>query len=220
MCGYKQFNMAKRYSEKQREKHRIRKKARAERYKTKGIKWFINKVVKKQPPKAFLYDLTNFRTKKSIIDITCTVCNNIHKIPAERHANGSGCPYCNASFGEQFIMSWLNEFNIAYVSQKTFDDCVGDSNRLRFDFYLKTYNVLIEYNGAQHYKPVSFGGDDILAETNFEQTKRYDSIKIEYARKKNIPLITIPYWEKDKIKDILKSVLKMEHEKFLSVQST
>ena len=38
-----------------------------------------------------------------------------------------------------------------------FNDCKR-KNKLRFDFYLPKYNVLIEYDGMQHFKPIIFFG--------------------------------------------------------------
>ena len=48
---------------------------------------------------------------------------------------------------------------------------------------------LIEYDGAQHIKPVSiFGGQEY-----FNQLQHHDSLKNQYALSHNIPLVRIPY---------------------------
>lgn len=119
---------------------------------------------------------------------------------------GKGCPRCNtptSSKGEKIISDFLNKYNILYEPQKTFDGC-KDKVALRFDFYLSEYNILIEYNGIQHYKPIDyFGGED-----SFECGVYHDKIKADYCAKNNITLITIPYYadiheELDKLYELI-----------------
>lgn len=102
---------------------------------------------------------------------------------------GCGCPKCKESHGERNIGKWLDRYDILYQRQKTFDDC-KNKRLLPFDFYLPDYNVLIEYNGKQHYEPVAyFGGIK-----NFEGIVERDKIKEEYCKQNNIPLFKIPYF--------------------------
>lgn len=66
---------------------------------------------------------------------------------------------------------------------------------------MSKYNICIEFNGAQHYKPVSvFGGEKAF---NLQQIN--DKIKEKYCIKNNIELIVIKYNEN--IQDRLKSLL-------------
>lgn len=103
--------------------------------------------------------------------------------------NSCGCLYKNSGY-ERILASYLKKHNVEFASQKSFSDCASDNNRpLFFDFYIKTNskNVLIELNGVQHYKSIDyFGGDE-----DFIKRKRRDFLKMEYANKKNIPLIII-----------------------------
>lgn len=116
---------------------------------------------------------------------------------------GSGCPLCsNISNGEKRIKSILNEMKIYYDSQKTFDDCRYEQ-RLRFDFYIPKYKLLIEYDGIQHFKSINFfGGINALNEYN-----KKDIIKNEYAAKNNIPLLRIPYTKFNSIESEIKDFL-------------
>lgn len=103
---------------------------------------------------------------------------------------GHGCPKCNASMGEKIVADWLEENGISYKSQKTFDDC-KNIKLLPFDFYLPDYNVLIEYNGVQHYEPVDYFG----GEKKFKSIIMRDKIKENYCKANNIKLFKIPYFE-------------------------
>lgn len=102
---------------------------------------------------------------------------------------GHGCPKCKTSKGEKIISNWLDNHNILYESQKTFDGCINKQH-LPFDFYLSEYNICIEYNGKQHYEPIDyFGGKEKL-----ESQILRDNIKKWYCKENNIYLLEIPYF--------------------------
>lgn len=117
----------------------------------------------------------------------------------------SPCTYCNSGnncyWGEILTMEYLKSNDIDYYTQYRFDDCIY-KQYLYFDFYLPDKNVCIEYNGQQHYKPVSwFGGED-----KFELQQIRDNIKRQYCKDNGIKLIEIPYTynTKEKIEAYLK----------------
>lgn len=63
-----------------------------------------------------------------------------------------------------------------------------DGHSLRVDFYLPLYDLYVEYNGIQHYKPVEhFGGEKQL-----EKQQYYDSLK---KKKLGNKLVIIRYDE-------------------------
>lgn len=108
---------------------------------------------------------------------------------------GYGCPKCNSSKGEKSICQWLDDNQIKYISQKKFDDC-KDIRALPFDFYLPDYNLCIEYDGEQHFKPVNFGGiSDEEASQNYKTTLRHDHIKNEFCQNNDISLLRISFYE-------------------------
>jgi hypothetical protein len=73
-------------------------------------------------------------------------------------------------------------------------------NKRPFDFYIESMNLLIEFDGIQHFMPISrFGG-----ETEFEKIKIKDKIKTEYCMKNNIRLVRISYM--DDIQMVLDSI--------------
>lgn len=109
--------------------------------------------------------------------------------------SGTGCPQCTRSKGEKNIRNWLDNNNIAYEVQKRFNDC-KDNRSLSFDFYLPNYNLCIEYDGEQHYRPVNFGGvTDEKANLNFDITVKHDNIKNNYCKNNGISLLRIPYFK-------------------------
>lgn len=127
------------------------------------------------------------------VECTCKLCGNIwNTTTATSLLSGSGCPKCTLSYGEKVISKWLKNNGIDYKSQKTFPDMKGAGGGfMKLDFYLPSYNIAIEYQGAQHYKPVdAFGGLEQL-----ERQKKNDQLKRDYCKEHNIQLIEIPYWE-------------------------
>lgn len=108
---------------------------------------------------------------------------------------GTGCPKCNQSHGEREISLWLTHHDIDFIPQYRFDDCV-DKKQLPFDFYLSQYNLCIEFDGVQHFRPVNFGGiSDEEAYNNFLVVQRHDDIKNKYCEDNNIKLLRIPYFK-------------------------
>jgi hypothetical protein len=134
----------------------------------------------------------------------CVNCGHRWKTEINnRTGGGTGCRRCNTvSIGENIIKDWLNNNQIVYDDQVTFDGCIAKIS-LRFDFYLPLYGLCIEYHGKQHYyENEFFGGKDA-----FDEQVWHDRIKEDYCRKNNIPLLIIPYWEKDNIEEILAKTL-------------
>ncbi len=107
------------------------------------------------------------------------------------HITSCGCQ--KQSGRERLIDKILKDNNVAYVREYIFPDC-KDKCPLRFDFFLKDHNIVIEYQGEQHYRAVSmFGGDSGL-----ELRKRHDEMKREYCKQHNINLVELPYLLSDK----------------------
>lgn len=63
---------------------------------------------------------------------------------------------------------------------------------LRIDIYVKDINLAIEYQGEQHYRPISiFGGDD-----GYNGLKERDKLKMTLCKNNNIPLEFFTFKEK------------------------
>lgn len=107
--------------------------------------------------------------------------------------------YQCTSKGELRVKNFLEENNIEFIHQKRFYH--EDSSYQIFDFFLPNFNLAIEYNGEQHYIETNF-----FARTLIEQ-KKSDNRKKIYCEKNNIELLIIPYWEYNKIEEILKGVV-------------
>ena len=176
--------------------------------KTLNINQFIDKAVLKH---GYLYDYSkidyiDYITK---IEIFCKTHGVFLQSPYH-HLRGCGCPVCNISKGELKIRNWLEENNIQYEKEKTFKDLyhMNTKNKLRFDFYINSKNLCIEYDGEQHFRPTPFRGTKKSnAIDNFKNTVYRDGLKDQYCKDNNINLLRIPYTEIKNIDSILKEYL-------------
>ena len=134
----------------------------------------------------------------------CNKCGNEWFTSPSFVLYGCGCPNCaTTSKGELKISELLDRNNIDYISQKTFEKCSYRS-LLRFDFFVPSQNLCIEYQGEQHYEPVDFAGKGIeWAKMKFEENQEKDNIKRIFCKDNNINLLEIPYWDYENIEEIL-----------------
>ena len=166
---------------------------------------FINKLKEINDNIKILGEYTNDRTK---IKCRCKIDGYEWEAKPNNLLNGYGCPKCNASKGEKRVAKYLDNKNIDYESQYKFDNC-RSKDKLPFDFYIPSLNIAIEYDGEYHYMIITRGKNDTYekAMDRFVGTKVRDTIKTIYCKENNIKLIRIPYWDFDKIEEILEKEL-------------
>ena len=140
----------------------------------------------------FLDPYVNNHTK---LRVKHNKCGNIYNVTPNNFIEGKRCPLCCNYKGEIIINKILKSLNINYEYQKTFDD-LRDTQPLSYDFYIPDQNILIEYQGVQHYVPVdAFGG-----KAQFKIQQKHDQLKLEYAKDHGYNLIAVPYTEDTFIK--------------------
>ena len=125
---------------------------------------------------------------KTKIKVKHNKCGTIYKVRPYSFLEGYRCPYCNSPKGETIITKILDTLNIKYEYQKNFPN-LRDAQPLSYDFYIPSQNILIEYQGLQHYQPIDyFGGKNA-----FDKQQKHDKLKSEYAKNHGYNLIAIPY---------------------------
>lgn len=118
------------------------------------------------------------------VDWICPICHNeiLQKQISNVSTHGLFCNQCSDgnSYPNKFISSFLNYFNINFLTEKIFDwskNLVDDPicKNKYYDFYIPDYNIVVEANGAQHYiKPI--GGTRTLQDEQLN-----DSLKRNLA---------------------------------------
>ena len=141
----------------------------------------------------------NITTKN--LKIHCPMCGCVFISSLRNFTQHSGqlCNQCTKkeSVGESKIQLFLDYHNIHYEKEKWFPDC-RDIKPLPFDFYLPNHNLIIEFDGRQH-----FDNNHLFSHTNTNIVQKHDEIKNNYCKSRNIDLIRIPYWDIDNISNIL-----------------
>lgn len=156
---------------------------------------FINRCKETSP---YIEILGEYNGVKKYINVMCKNCGLQFSTIADNLLQGSGCPSCNSSKGERKVASILEKYGIDFNSQHTFEEC-RNIRTLPFDFYLPDYNICIEYDGEQHFKPIDyFGGKEY-----FDRRKENDTIKTNFCKNNNINLVRIPYYMFNNVEDIL-----------------
>lgn len=135
------------------------------------------------------YEVTGYVRREDPVNAYHKKCGHRWRPKASNLLSGSGCPFCKQSRGERTIANWLKSNSIAHIPQKKFKDC-KDINQLPFDFYIPSYNLIIEYDGRQHFS----GSDDYFGgEKAYKIRHKHDLIKNKYCADNNINLLRIPY---------------------------
>ena len=134
-----------------------------------------------------------YTNRNSVYHIKCNNCGKEDERWGISLIDGPiQCKYCSyISLGEAIIATQLDILNIDYIREYK----VEINNHLhKFDFFLPKHNMLIEYNGQQHYQIIEhFGGEE-----KFKERQERDQEKQEYCQKNNIKLVIFRYDEKEK----------------------
>jgi very-short-patch-repair endonuclease len=126
------------------------------------------------------YDFSvNYVDNKTKVSIYCNSCDlHFDQVPAN-HLSGQGCPFC-CNKTEHQVMSFLLDRYEEVTKEAIFKGLPGK----RFDFYLEKYNLVIEVDGAQHFKQVSNWQSAELTQTT-------DKTKMNFCIENNISVIRI-----------------------------
>ncbi len=155
--------------------------------------------------------ISPYKESQVKVNCRCKICRFEWKATPSNLLRGRSCPACSASKGEHEIATYLTNNGIEFEKEKVFCDLLGDfGGNLRFDFYIESKNLVIEYQGRQHEIPIdAFGG-----EYQLKKQQRYDQYKRDYAREHGIRLLEIWYYDFGRIPEILdKRIFKTTHNK-------
>ena len=138
------------------------------------------------------YDFSKvvYRGNKTKVTVVCPKHGEFEIKPNDLFM-GHGCKQCGVKLNksELQVLNLLKENFSGVEYQKTFDFLKSRTSSQTIDFYLNEYNVGIEYQGAQHFKPISvFGGVK-----RFETTKEQDLRKYKKCKEHGIKLYYISF---------------------------
>jgi hypothetical protein len=146
-----------------------------------------------------------FRNSEKKIKFICPDCNHIFSSRLHDISKGKWCPYCKNKT-ERKLKEWL-ETLYKIQNQPKYEWCKNpDTNKfLPFDFSIEDLKLIIELDGAQHFKQVSNW------KCHKETTKR-DIYKMNKAVEQGYTVIRLlqenVYYDRTDWKMNLKNVIK------------
>lgn len=153
-----------------------------------------NEIVDQRLKDRFIKRLDDYISKNIVIWWSCLKCFYEWKTTPGHILNGeTGCPQCLKK-NETLVGVILKREEVEFNSQELLKVIVPSSTNKNYtvDYYLPEQNIVIEYNGRQHYEPVCFGGISIKrAEANFDKQRSRDVFVQQICNDNNISLILI-----------------------------
>lgn len=132
-------------------------------------------------------------------------CNNVYEVRPNDFQQGYRCPYCadcNNSKNIKLIENYLVERNIKFEKEFKFNNC---KNKRILPFDLKIGNLILEYDGSQHF----FSNGKSYMKKSLERNKINDKIKNEFMFNSSYDFLRINYKNKfNVIKQILDEYFK------------
>jgi hypothetical protein len=139
----------------------------------------------------YSYDNVDYVKSENKVSIRCFEHGYFFQV-AQYHLSGNGCPACKQSKLEKDVSLILDILNVKYVSQFSPLFLKNGKGQQTVDFHLPDYDIAIECQGKQHFKPVDFAGKGTeWANELFEINKKRDYNKLEKCISNNIKMIYV-----------------------------
>lgn len=146
------------------------------------------------------YSKTEYVHSHKLVTIICPKHGEFQQTP-NSHLSGKGCPRCILKSQTMIFETLKLDFPELTFIWEYKSEWLGNQ---RIDIFVPEYKIAIEYNGAQHYKPVDiFGGKDQLV-IQVEQ----DYLKMEKCKQNNVELLIIRYDNQEEDLNKVKNRLK------------
>ena len=145
------------------------------------------------------YSKVEYKNYSTKVCIVCPIHGEFWQTP-NNHLFGSGCPACPQSNLEGELREVLIKRKIRFEQEKTFT-WLRYKKKMFLDFYLPDYQIAIECQGGQHFKPVPlFGGEDF-----FNKTLDRDIAKHDLCEKNGITVLYFSKTNEDYLYPVIKT---------------
>ena len=122
---------------------------------------------------------------------------------------GYRCAFCSNSLnskGIREIKKYLNEINLSYQVEKKFEGLIY-KNYLLCDFFIPSMNLVIEFDGEQHFKEARFFKDKGDNLKKLELVKIRDQIKNKFMVENKINFLRLNCYQSN-LKNILNDFME------------
>lgn len=148
------------------------------------------------------YSKVKYNGNHNKIRIICPIHGEFWQTPRS-HLKGCGCPKCKSSHLEREIRLFLEDNDIEYEEQKTFE-WLKLKREQYLDFYLPQYKTAIECQGEHHFQKSGWGRGDkgkivIERDLNKQNLCKEHNISVVYYSNLGIKYPYKVYEDKEKL---------------------
>lgn len=138
---------------------------------------FLERAKKIQENK-YDYSKVEYINTDTKVCIICPEHGEFWQTP-HHHLNGVGCPLCGINnISENKLYRKIHEVYTDAVQQQSFDFLCENGHKQFIDIYIPSKQIGIEYQGRQHFVPISkFGGESEFLKTQLRDIKKYEKCK-------------------------------------------
>ena len=149
-------------------------------------------------------DMSTYKSSNSLLRFTC---HEAHPWLSRAYSilhQSAWCPTCRQSKGENQVASILNKANLSFLPQYPLKP-----TRLKADFFFESKNLIIEFDGEQHFT-LEWAG------RKKPENRVNDLRKNAWCVENNIHLLRIPWWTRDFEKIVLDAIAELSSESLLT----
>lgn len=156
----------------------------------------------------------NYTNNYTHIEIECDKGHRFSSVPTEIF-RGYWCFKCNRSSGEHDVSKILELMSINFIEQFKHPLFQIHKSRYRYDFYftLNNRNIILEYDGRQHFEYNSFFHK---SKEEFNHKQDIDRMKTYVACVTGYYVIRIDYTSNDRIQECILLSLQSDNKIFVS----
>lgn len=139
------------------------------------------------PLENYIYHKESYNGVENKMVITCPIHGDFPQKVSNHIVLKQGCPECKKTALEKEVEIFLTNNNINYIYEYR-TQWLGIQS---LDYYLPDYNIAIECQGIQHFKPTNFDGknDSVILQKNLEKVKKLDETKRKKCQKNHVKLL-------------------------------
>lgn len=134
------------------------------------------------------YSQVKYNNIQEKVTIICPKHGKFEQRPVV-HLLGCGCPKCSLHSQTILYNKLVKRYSNLDILFEVGNKTVPWLKRQRFDIYIPSLNIAVEYNGHQHYMPIKYFGDELAHQKTLEK----DDLKRQKCKNNDCLLLKLKY---------------------------
>lgn len=134
------------------------------------------------------YSQVKYSNIQEKVTIICPKHGKFEQRPVV-HLLGCGCPKCSLHSQTILYNKLVQRYPKLDILFEVGNKTVPWLERQRFDIYIPSLNIAIEYNGHQHYMPIKYFGGELA----YQKTLEKDDLKRQKCKNNDCLLLELKY---------------------------